>query len=220
MAGQSTVLLLLVGIAFAAALNPTRHLRSLVSKRDACDVMSCVMPLMKYENPTTGFKLSTLDESEILDQVCSDLDTATQCISSKASSCPHQDPNVQLMVDTLEGVVGYMCSAQGKDALLSEPECWDNPELEMSIELCTDLERNSDHFNYASPCSILEFVRTCINDKVNEVCSSKAVDFVDGLVYHALKPTADFHFGGCDLRPPTQKNIVNILRRAVQAFRK
>ncbi|PVD31117.1 hypothetical protein C0Q70_10395 [Pomacea canaliculata] len=168
------------------------------SSCDESQAMLCVLPLLEYSNPFSGSKLEELSDAKTLEQQCSLLDSAKDCMSNFISDC-YPSEAVDITVQTLESVVGYVCSAEGKDALLSESECFANADIESSMQRCTDpldLELQQAVVQLqANPqadteiiCRPIDNFATCATQRVRAECSQKAVNFVRNLISRVTTP--------------------------------
>ncbi|XP_025096046.1 uncharacterized protein LOC112565033 isoform X1 [Pomacea canaliculata] len=191
------------------------------SSCDESQAMLCVLPLLEYSNPFSGSKLEELSDAKTLEQQCSLLDSAKDCMSNFISDC-YPSEAVDITVQTLESVVGYVCSAEGKDALLSESECFANADIESSMQRCTDpldLELQQAVVQLqANPqadteiiCRPIDNFATCATQRVRAECSQKAVNFVRNLISRVTTPIKSTI--GCNSQARLVRDLVKLIAR-------
>ncbi|KAK7494679.1 hypothetical protein BaRGS_00014077 [Batillaria attramentaria] len=163
----------------------------------------CVEPLEQMQNPLGNGNLEDLDDEEGLNLVCNALGEAKSCISNYVSRC--YSNHADIAVDTIEGVLGYICSDEGRDALLSETACWENQEVESRMNDCSERMQNRafslamSGADQSAFCPLFDDLRRCIKQEIKSVCNSeRASNFIDRVMYYALEPSVEEI--GCDIK--------------------
>ncbi|KAL8562772.1 hypothetical protein ACOMHN_022647 [Nucella lapillus] len=182
----------------------------LASKRAICDssagVMACLEPLEKMDHPNNGLNLDEMDTPESLGKLCQLLDTAKSCMNKVHADCGYEDITAHTFVEIMEGVVGFMCSAESIQLILDESECWDNQEMENALEQCTDV--NADH--PGEYCEAIEGMISCARNTVLSHCNQRTADFVAQLLYLAIEPVAS-NFLSCDMQQRVARSAFKLI---------
>ncbi|XP_025096048.1 uncharacterized protein LOC112565033 isoform X3 [Pomacea canaliculata] len=188
-------------------------------RQNTCDesqVMQCISPLEEYLKPLSGSKLEELSDAQAIEQQCSLLVSSKGCINNYISDCYPSEVE-DLTIQTLESVLGYLCSAEGKDALLTESKCIANADFERSMQHCSDLldiELEQAFLQSDSPtavCRPIENFTVCVGEKVRAECSQKAVNFVRNLVSRLTAPLKNMM--GCDNQARLVRDLVKLIAR-------
>ncbi|XP_025076180.1 uncharacterized protein LOC112553284 [Pomacea canaliculata] len=187
-------------------------------RQNACDEMQfvqCILPIVEFSNTFSGNKLEALSDAANIEQTCSLLAGSKGCINNYISGC-YPSETAGMTIQTLENVLSYICSPEGKDALLTESKCIANVDFERPMHPCpsfmeVDLAIMQPQNNPQAVCTTIENFSVCVRERVRVECSDKAVNFVRNLVSRLTIPIKNMM--GCSSQARLVRDLVTLIAR-------
>ncbi|XP_041369985.1 uncharacterized protein LOC121383943 [Gigantopelta aegis] len=206
------LLVLLAGLASSAqAIANCRQLTT--------EIEHCFLPIYTlYGSSATGqVQFVEMGDQQQLDAVCSELHTAIQCTDRLLKQC-HGPVVSDLVTNTLTDTFGYICG-EGRQAMIDELSCWENPSFESSLAVCEHQSKMAARraTSMSAVCGILDNYKTCVQNRVTSLCNANAGNFIYNVFKHASASVSKQM--GCDVHLTHTRAIMGLLARR-GAFRK
>ncbi|XP_025076181.1 uncharacterized protein LOC112553285 [Pomacea canaliculata] len=180
-------------------------------------LMQCILPIVEFSNPFSGNQLEELSDAATIEQTCSLLAGSKGCINNYISGC-YPSEAAGMTIQTMENVLSYICSPEGKDALLTESKCIANVDFERSMQHCSSLMevelQQAFMQSQGGPqdvCRPIENFSVCVGERVRADCSDKAVNFVRNLVSRLTIPIKNMM--GCSSQARLVRDLVTLIAR-------
>ncbi|GFO41058.1 hypothetical protein PoB_006756300 [Plakobranchus ocellatus] len=164
-------------------------------KGDCSELLACENIIFDVNVTLVDLGLfSMIDETEAVDNICTELSNLTSCITNRLDTC--DDDIVKNDVKIAKDILQYMCSAEGRPLVLqlASSDCARNPLLEIQIQVmmhgCLETYTfdfqmealkaafSGREFKVSDACPFINQLKTCLIQGATDMCDARMGTFV------------------------------------------